>query len=152
MCSNRERVSVAYVPVNRATAQDVEGLRRLVSEYSMHKGVVAAVARGADPRDWLTARAPVVVATDARDCIGFAAAISQRIPCAAPRCAEVMAYVTPAHRRRGVARSLVSELISVARVMGLWKLIAYVLPQDAAARALSTRLDFREVGTLVKHL
>ena len=45
-----------------------------------------------------------------------------------------------------------SELISVARTMGLWKLVVYSLADDGAARALLDRVDFRTVGTLVKHV
>ena len=44
------------------------------------------------------------------------------------------------------------ELMTVARTMGLWKLLAYATPDDAAARALLARLEFREVGVFVKHL
>jgi L-amino acid N-acyltransferase YncA len=36
--------------------------------------------------------------------------------------------------------------------MGLWKLLGFAVPEDAVARALLTRMDFREVGTLTKHV
>jgi L-amino acid N-acyltransferase YncA len=35
--------------------------------------------------------------------------------------------------------------------MGLWKMVAYALSDDPAPRALLERIDFREVGQLVKH-
>jgi RimJ/RimL family protein N-acetyltransferase len=31
-------------------------------------------------------------------------------------------------------------------------LVAYALPEDPASRVLLARLDFRDVGTLIKHL
>jgi L-amino acid N-acyltransferase YncA len=74
------------------------------------------------------------------------------VPLGSAKCAEAIAFVASSHRRRGAARGAMSELLSVARTMGLWKLVVYSLADDAAARALLERIDFRAVGTLVKHL
>jgi phosphinothricin acetyltransferase len=106
----------------------------------------------ADPAAWLAARSPVVVVGDVNGAIGFAAALPESIPLGAPRCAEAFVYIEPACRRRGGARAAMTELITASRTMGLWKLVAYALVEDAASRALLARFDFRDVGTLVKHV
>jgi phosphinothricin acetyltransferase len=137
--------------VRRATARDLDELRRLSLDAS--RNALATAHRDAgDPGEWITLRAPVVVVAEGAATVGFAAALSRSIPCAAPRCAEVAVYTDPAHRRRGAARGAMSELMAVARTTGLWKLLAYTTPEDAAGRALLARFEFREVGVFVKHL
>jgi L-amino acid N-acyltransferase YncA len=137
--------------VHRATARDLDDLRRLCLDASRN---ASAVARRdpVDPGDWITLHVPVIVASEGTATVGFAAALSRNVPCAAPRCAELVVYVNPDHRRRGAARRATSELMTVARTTGLWKLLAYATPEDAAAQALLSRFEFREVGVFVKHL
>jgi L-amino acid N-acyltransferase YncA len=105
-----------------------------------------------DPTDWASGRVAAVVATVGSEPVGFAAAVPQNVPWAAHRCAELMVYVVPGHRRHGAARAAASELFTVARAMGLWKLTSCALPDDPAGRALLARFEFREVGLLAKHV
>lgn len=135
----------------RATAQDLDVLRRLGAEAAGQRSTLLA-GRRFDPEAWAAARAPTVVVADGASPWGFAVALPENIPGGAPRCAEVTVYVAAAHRRRGAARAAMTELLTVARTMGLWKLVACTLPEDPGSRALLARLDFRDVGTLVKHL
>jgi L-amino acid N-acyltransferase YncA len=144
---------MAVFRVHRATQQDVDVLRRLCAEAAGDRASLAAARRDrVDPGEWVAARAPVVVVSDGPQPVGFAAAAPQNIPAAVARCAEVLVYVTASQRRRGASRAAMSELISAARTMGLWKMVAYALHGDAAARALLGKFDFREVGVLVKHV
>lgn len=83
--------------------------------------------------------------------VAFGAALAEHVPLGVARCAEAIVHVAPAYRRRGAGRATITELVAVARTIGLWKLIAYALPEDVAARTLLGRADFREVGVLVKH-
>ena len=54
--------------------------------------------------------------------------------------------VFPAFRRRGVARALISRLISQSRALGLAFLTLEVRPSNAGAIALYQSLGFREAG------
>jgi L-amino acid N-acyltransferase YncA len=142
---------MSSLQVRRAAARDLDDLRRLCLDASRNGPAVAH--RGpVDPGDWITLHVPVIVVSEGTTTVGFAAALSRNIPCAAPRCAELVVYVNPDHRRRGAARRAMSELMTVTRTMGLWKLLAYAAPEDAAAQALLSRFEFREVGVFVKHL
>jgi len=105
-----------------------------------------------DPEAWMSAHAPLVVVGEPTAPAGFAVALAENIPIGAPRCAETMVYVAPSHRRRGAARAALAELVTVARMMGLWKLLAATLQDDVGSRALTARMDFRDVGVLVKHV
>jgi len=139
--------------VHRATARDLDGLRRLCLDASRDRNGLASARRDPlDPAEWITGRVPSVVVGEGGEPIGYAAAVPQGIPCGAPRCAEMTIYVAPAQRRRGAARAATNELLAVARTMGFWKLLAHAIPEDDAARALLERFEFREVGVLVKHV
>lgn len=161
MDSGRHAARVAYklsgtmapLSVRRGTDRDQAALARLCIEATNTRGTLWSLRRQHfDPGAWLAAHAPLVVAGDGGNIVGFATALSEGIPVAAPRTVEALVYVSPSHRRRGAGRAAMTELISIARQTGLWKAIAYALPEDAGARALLGRLDFREVGVLVKHV
>jgi L-amino acid N-acyltransferase YncA len=144
---------MAIYKVQRAAERDVGALERLCAEAAASPvGLVAHRRERWSPALWVAARLPVVVAGDASGVVGFAAALSENVPLGVARCAEGLVFVTPAHRRRGAGRALLGELVAAARAVSMWKMIAYALPEDVASRTLLERLDFREVGTLVKHL
>jgi L-amino acid N-acyltransferase YncA len=144
---------MASFRARRAIVHDVESLQKLCVEARGNRSTLLGVRPDTlDPAAWLNALAPVVIAEEAGKPVAFAAAAPWPVPLGASRCAELVVYVTSARRRCGAARSAFGELISVCRVMGLWKLVAYALPEDAAARGLLGRLDFREVGVMAKHV
>jgi L-amino acid N-acyltransferase YncA len=89
---------------------------------------------------------------DGANAVGFAVALGDGAPLGAPRCAEAFVYVTASQRRHGAGRAAMAELIAASRAMGLWKLVAYTLADDLAGIGLLGRVDFRVVGTLVKHM
>jgi len=138
--------------VRRASERDQSALERLCAEATgPRSGLWSARRAGLDPAAWLAARAPLLVAEFEGSVVAFGAALVEHAPLGVARCAEAMVHVTPALRRRGAGRALMTELVAVVRTVGLWKLIAYALPEDVAARTLLDRADFREVGVLVKH-
>jgi L-amino acid N-acyltransferase YncA len=143
----------ATAQVHRATARDLDPLRTLCAAVTRDRAAFGGVRREPfDPTEWASGRVAAVVATVGTEPVGFAAAVPQNVPWAAPRCAELTVYVAQSSRRRGVARAAASELFTVARAMGLWKLTCCALPEDPAARALLARFEFREVGLLAKHV
>jgi L-amino acid N-acyltransferase YncA len=137
----------------RATAQDLDHLRRLCGEATAPRASLWSVRRERmDPAAWVAAHTPAVLVDDGSTNVAFAVALADGIPLGAPRCAEAFVFVAPAHRRHGAARAALTELLTVCRTMGLWKLLGFALPEDAASRALLAKLDFRDVGTLIKHV
>lgn len=144
--------AMALFTARRATDRDIPSLDRLCTEAGKAVPLWSLRRERLNPGTWLSSRAPVVVVADGANAIGFAAAVSDNVPLGASKCAEAIVYVSSSQRRRGGARAAISELLSVARTMGLWKLIAYSLADDAAAKMLLERVDFRAVGSLVKHV
>ncbi len=143
---------MALLTTRRATDRDLQSIERLCAEACKTVPLWSLRRERFNPATWLSARAPFVLVADGANVIGFAAALSDSVPLAAPKCAEAIVYVSGAQRRRGGARAAVAELLSVARTMGLWKLVAYCPADDVAAKMLLERMDFRAVGTLVKHV
>jgi L-amino acid N-acyltransferase YncA len=143
---------MAVLATHRATDRDAASLERLCAEAAKTVALWGHRRERLNPAPWLSARTPLVVVADGTSAIGFAAALSDNVPLGSAKCAEAIAYVAPSHRKRGAARAAMSELVSVARTMGLWKLVVYSLADDGGARMLLERVDFRPVGTLVKHL
>jgi L-amino acid N-acyltransferase YncA len=144
---------MATLSARRATDRDLDALQRLCAEPASQRGTLASMrAPHFDASRWLASRVPVVIVSEGAAVAGFAAAPLEGVPLGSPKCAETIVYVTPVHRRRGAARAALRELLSVARATGLWKMVAYALHDDVAARKLLDQLDFREVGVLVKHV
>jgi phosphinothricin acetyltransferase len=137
--------------VRRATERDLDQLTQLCTEAGQ-RGLLTVRRQAFSPSAWLAARVPLVMVADATKALGFAVALPDAAPLGAPKCAEAIVHVTPSSRRQGAGRAALVELVAVARLMGLWKLVAYAFPDDVGARALFSRADFREVGVLVKHV
>jgi L-amino acid N-acyltransferase YncA len=55
-------------------------------------------------------------------------------------------YVAADARGQGVGRALLEALIHDAEAVGLWTLMAGVMAENVASRALHARVGFREVG------
>jgi L-amino acid N-acyltransferase YncA len=144
---------LSWIPirsVRRACERDLLALDALCADGS--KQVSLWSGRRFDVATWLSVRAPVVAVNEGTDLVAFAAAVADNAPIGAAKCSEVIAYVKPTHRRRGAARAAITELITLARMSRLWKLMAYVGADDPAGRVMLDRVDFREVGVLVKHV
>lgn len=60
---------------------------------------------------------------------------------------EHSVYVDPNQQGRGVARLLLTTLISATEAAGIWTIQSAVFPENLASLALHTRTGFRVVGT-----
>ncbi|NLX36912.1 MAG: N-acetyltransferase [Chloroflexi bacterium] len=59
---------------------------------------------------------------------------------------EVSVYVAAGHRRRGIGRALLAELIRKSEAAGFWMLQAVICSDNAASLALHAACGFRQVG------
>jgi phosphinothricin acetyltransferase len=60
--------------------------------------------------------------------------------------AEVSVYVAKAHRRQGIGRRLLEELIRSAEAGGVWMLQAAIFPENLPTLGLHEAAGFRVVG------
>jgi L-amino acid N-acyltransferase YncA len=105
-----------------------------------------------DVRAWFDGRHPIVVVEDERGgIIAFAATSNYRSRECYNGIAEFSVYVERAARGSGAGRVAMDTIIDAARAAGYWKLVSRVFLENAASRALLSRVGFREVGIYHRH-
>jgi phosphinothricin acetyltransferase len=142
------------VKVRPATADD---LPAIVAIYN-HEVAHGVATFDIEPwtvdgqRTWLTAHAsavhPLLVAEGADGVIGWASLSPWSNRCAYARAAEVSLYVHQDHRRRGVGRTLLGELVARARAAGLGVLLARIETSGQPSLALHRAFGFGSFGTM----
>lgn len=100
---------------------------------------------------WLGGRHPVVVVEKDGRVVGFAAASSYRSRECYDGIAEFSVYVSRSARRKGVGREAMQALIVACEEAGFAKLVSRVFTDNAASRALLTKVGCREVGIYERH-
>ncbi len=100
---------------------------------------------------WFDEVHPIVVVEEGTAMLAFAATSTYRPRACYAGVAEVSVYVDRHCRGCGAGRLALSELARAAEQAGFWKLLSRVFPENAASRALTRSLGFREVGFYEKH-
>ena len=100
---------------------------------------------------WFDGIHPIVIVEEGGDAVAFAATSSYRPRVCYAGVAEVSVYVDRQWRGRGAGRLALTELAQAAKKAGFWKLLSRIFPENAASRALTRSLGFREVGVYEKH-
>jgi phosphinothricin acetyltransferase len=125
---------------------------RIHARCAKERGAVdPAAANETTVRQWLAPTSVVLVVSEGETILGFAFALPDR-RWGEAKVAELGVYVDPAHRRKGVARMGMTQLLAAARVRGFWKLLGYTSGENVAFRGLAKVFGLREVGTLEKHI
>lgn len=89
----------------------------------------------------------IVAVDDGATILGWAAASPVSARPAYRGVVEHSVYVDPRQAGRGVATSLLRDLIARAREGGYWTLQSGIFVENAASRALHAKAGFREIGT-----
>jgi len=100
---------------------------------------------------WFDEVHPIVAVEERIEVLAFAATSMYRPRACYAGIAEVSVYVDRHCRGRGLGRLALSELARAAEQAGFWKLVSRVFTENAASRALTRSLGFREVGIYEKH-
>lgn len=93
----------------------------------------------------------VVVENAAGDLLAFASTSTYRPRDCYAGIAEFSVYVAREARGQGAGHIAMHGLIEAAAQAGYWKLLSRIFIENAASRALMTRLGFREVGVYERH-
>lgn len=108
----------------------------------------------ADIREWFarhTDRYAVVVALRAGHVVGWASLEPFSHRCAYGGVAELSVYVDRGARGSGVGTALLEQIAARARDAHVHKIVLFALAANAAGRALSTKMGYREVGVFNEH-
>lgn len=144
----------APVTVRPATLDDCAALAGIYNEGIRGRGATFETReRTADDiRAWFAEpRFPVLVAVDAGQVVGFAAASSYRVRACYAGIAEYSIYVTTSHHGRGIGSVLMPVFLDALERAGFWKVLSRLFPENTASRALCARFGFREVGVYERH-
>ena len=140
--------------VRPATRDDADAITRIYNEGIRGRGATFETRERAvaDVLPWFEdARYPIVVAVEAGQVVGWAAASAYRARACYAGIAEYSIYVATSHHGRGVGRVLMPVLLGALRAAGFWKVLSRLFPENTASRALCARFGFREVGVYEKH-
>lgn len=94
---------------------------------------------------------PCMVATAARDVVGFASTSSYRDRACYAGVAEFSIYIERSWRGQGIGVVLMDGLCQAAQTHGYWKILSRVFVENTASRRMLARAGFREVGIYQRH-
>ena len=143
---------MSSISVRTAQLRDAEAIGKIYNYEVEHSTATFDLSsRSLEiQRNWIASRSgafSVLVAEDTIDgVIGFAALNTYREKAGYRTTVENSLYVHRDHRRRGVGRLLLGELIETARVSGFHSMIARIEAQSVGSLAIHEKLGFTFVG------
>lgn len=150
------------MPLNSAVRQfrpaqngDVLAITEIYNE-GIASGLGTFETRLREPSEieaWLPvmARYPLWVATLDDQVVGFARLSSYRDRPCYDGIAEFSIYLKKAAQGQGVGHGLLTALLAAAGDAGFHKVLSRIFTFNAASRALSRKVGFREVGVYERH-
>ncbi len=142
--------------VRPASHADLEAVRQIYNEGIEDR--IATLDR--DPKSlaemerWWTqhsGRYTVLVATDARDILGWASLNPFSERCAHSDIADLSVYVRRDKRAQGVGRALLTRLVECAARGGFHKIVLHALNGNESGKRLYRKCGFSEVGVFKEH-
>lgn len=143
--------SPSAITVRIATLADAEAIVEIYNvEVAHHLSTFDLVPRTLDEqRDWLARRSgafSAVVAELDGSVVGFASLSPYKERAAYRTTVEDSVYVSRAHPRSGIGRTLMEHIIGIARDSGFHSIVARIEAGGTASRALHEACGFELVG------
>lgn len=137
--------------MRRAVESEAEAIRHIYNlEVTGSLVTFDLVARSIEDQErWMQAHSgayPVIVAVDGREVAGFASLSPYRPRPGYSTSVEDSVYVAATHRRSGVGRLLLSEIVEMARAHGFHTVMARIVGGHEASIALHRACGFELVG------
>jgi L-amino acid N-acyltransferase YncA len=145
------------IEIRLMTAVDKEAIlafaRKLPEEDMLFLRIDIAKDEGVDA--WLanieSGATTTLTAYDADGLVGYAAVHQNTVPWTR-RVGELRVNVSQDYRSRGLGKNLISEIFSLARGVGLKKLVANMMSDQHGAQAAFRRLGFVPEAVLADHV
>lgn len=139
--------------IRPVTAADIPAVSAIYNHYVLHATCTFATEPEGEAywRDWLTTHVgahPAIVAVDGAEVVAWGSLSRWNNRCAYRFSVEDSVYVRPDQHRRGLGRSILVELVSLARTHGHRNIVAQIADHQAASETLHEALGFRKVGVL----
>jgi L-amino acid N-acyltransferase YncA len=94
---------------------------------------------------------PLLVAELEGEVVGWAHASSYRTSKYYSGIVEYSIYIASSAHGQGVGTILLEAFFTACEIVGIWKLVSRIFPENLASRALCQKTGFREVGIYQKH-
>lgn len=135
------------------TAADIPAVSDIYNYYVLHSTCTFATEPegAAYWRDWLTAHDgahPAIVAAEGAEVVGWGSLSRWNNRCAYRFSVEDSVYIHNEHHRRGIGRTILTELVAQARRHDHRNIVAQIAGDQAPSEKLHAALGFHKVGTL----
>lgn len=141
--------------IRPVTPADVTAIADIYNHFVLHSTCTFATEPEGDDywRNWLTAHVgahPAIVAVENARIIGWGTLSKWNNRCAYRFSVEDSVYIHKDSHRRGVGRSILTELIALAKMHDHLNIVAQIAADQMPSEKLHARLGFRKVGVLEK--
>jgi phosphinothricin acetyltransferase len=135
------------------TAADIPAVSAIYNHYVLHATCTFATEPEGEAywRDWLAAHVgahPAIVAVDGAEVVGWGSLSRWNNRCAYRFSVEDSVYIRHDCHRRGLGRSILAELVALARKHKHRNIVAQIADHQPASEKLHAALGFRRVGVL----
>jgi L-amino acid N-acyltransferase YncA len=145
----------AAMDLRQAQSGDLAAVAEIYNHYVLHSTCTfAEEPEGPDYwRDWFethTGINPAIVAINDGQIVGWGTLSKWNRRCAYRFSVEDSVYVRPGLHRQGIGRTLLVELIRLAKTHGHHNIVAQIAEGQEPSEALHAALGFRRAGVLEK--
>lgn len=91
---------------------------------------------------------PVIVSREDDTVTGYCSLTQFKEKDAYKHTVELSVYIHPEHRRKGLARKLMEEIINIAKELGHHTIISCITSGNEVSEKLHEKLDFKKVGQI----
>jgi L-amino acid N-acyltransferase YncA len=135
------------------TAADLPAVGEIYNHYVLHSTCTFATEPEGEEywRNWFSAHVgphPAIVAVDEGKIVGWGTLSKWNNRCAYRFSVEDSVYIHKDQHRRGLGRTILTELVALARKHGHRNIVAQIAGDQLPSEKLHAALGFRKAGTL----
>ncbi|GEM46822.1 arsinothricin resistance N-acetyltransferase ArsN1 family A [Deinococcus cellulosilyticus] len=145
--------STSAISSRLATRADAESIARIYNQGIADRTATFETRPRTvtDVESWFDGHHPIVVVEVEGTVQAFASTSTYRPRECYAGIAEFSVYVARETRGQKLGEVAMQALIAESEKAGFWKLLSRVFPENQASLKMLSRLEFREVGTYIKH-
>jgi len=141
--------------VEFATAEDVKGILTIYNDAILHTTATfdTKIKTVEEMLEWFShhpKQYPVIVSKENDVVTGYCSLTQFKEKDAYKHTVELSVYIHPEHRRKGLARKLMEEIIIIAKDLGHHTIISCITSGNEVSEKLHEKLDFQKVGQIKK--
>lgn len=141
--------------ISIATHENVEDILEIYNDAILHTTATfdTAIKTYAEMEKWFYSHSelyPVIVSKEDGKVTGYCSLTQFKEKDAYKHTVELSVYIHPEHRRKGLAKALMIEIIKLAKDLGHHTIISCITSGNEVSEVLHTKLSFEKVGHIKK--